>query len=394
MPKPRDPAWLLEVQAPGPNGRMFTAPEAAPAITPEFRSGSLMEDDVDVSQFTPGAAAYAGYENGSYANMTAVRAYAASQNARSLSVTPDGDPAADVLDMEPGDASPSQFPAFWRAKGGKDVYAYGSASWVQQIIDAASAAGIHRNQYKVWSAHYVGQHICGPTSCGYSWQADGTQFSMTYQGRSLDGTVFSVSFFGTPPPPPPPSNPWPLHLGSAGEAVVTLQKNLNRWRFASPALTADGSFGALTKAAVQKALQHWHYSAVKVTAAVVDEALWNHLQGAVPKPPPPPPANWTYPAPTGLTAHPGTTTVDLTWHAVPPQYGKVPSGYEVVLYNDPPILDKEGHWTIVRDDKPVIGTRADITNLEPDKGYQAHIWALGSPVSSDGHYAAVRFTTT
>jgi len=44
MPKPRDPAWLLEVQAPGPNGRMFHAPEAAPAITPEFRAGNIMED--------------------------------------------------------------------------------------------------------------------------------------------------------------------------------------------------------------------------------------------------------------------------------------------------------------------------------------------------------------
>jgi hypothetical protein len=214
MSKPRDPAWLAIVRASGPNGVRFDYPAAmaSEAIdSPTFVAGSIMEDDVSTGLFTPGCAAYAGYYNGSYANMTAVRAYAAGQNARTFSYTPDGDTGADALDMEPGDSSPGAFPAFYRGKGGKGVYGYGSASWLQQIIDAASGAGIPRSAYKLVSAHYIGLHMCGPSTCGYP-QADATQFTDAYQGRSLDATLFTASFFGPVTPPPPPRLGTPTEL--------------------------------------------------------------------------------------------------------------------------------------------------------------------------------------
>ncbi len=204
MPKPRDPQWLEEVRMPGPNGMRFDTDAHLRAFETVAASQIIMEDDTSTSQFTPGCAAYAGYQNGYFANMGAVRSYAAGQHAKSLSYTPDGDPAANALDIEPGDATTADGPPFWRAKGGKDPLTgvpclYGSASWVSSIISAMSNAGIPRSAYRVISAHYIGPHICSPASCGFT-EADATQFSDTYAGRSLDATLCSPTFFGTQPP--------------------------------------------------------------------------------------------------------------------------------------------------------------------------------------------------
>jgi hypothetical protein len=222
-----DLTWLADVRQPGPNGRSFWKPGEslsggihAGLPIPAFAIGNLMEDDTEPSLFTGGCAAYAGYWNGSFANMTAVRAYAASQHARSFAYTPDGNPGADAIDMEPGLASPSAFPAFYHAKGGKGVYGYGSASWVSQIVAAADGAGIARGSYKIVSAHYTGEHICGPSTCGYP-QADATQFTDAYLGRSLDCTVFDASFFGVVPPVPPKPVPPKPPQQQPVECVVT-----------------------------------------------------------------------------------------------------------------------------------------------------------------------------
>jgi hypothetical protein len=290
---PHTQAWLDDVRLPGPTGRVFWKPgEEAGLPIAAFAAGNLMEDDTSTGEFTPGCAAYAGYYNGSFANMTAVRAYAAGQNARTFAYTPNGEAGADAIDMEPGLASPSAFPAFYHAKGGKNVYGYGSASWVSQIVAAASAAGIPRSAYKIVSAHYIGEHICGPSTCGYP-QADATQFTDTYLGRSLDCTVFDANFFAgsTPPPPPPPAG-YPLKVGSTGALVKTTQTNLNKWakpiKLTKP-LVVDGAFGALTEAAVKLALVHFDYSAANVALGEVPQSLAVHLAGAVPVDPPPPP---------------------------------------------------------------------------------------------------------
>jgi hypothetical protein len=193
----RDPQWLADVRKPGP--RELPSDHLLSLLS----SGViLMQDDVDTGQFTGGMSAYAGYYNGSFANMTAVRRFASSQGARSFSYTPDGTPGADAIDIEPGDASPSDAPGFFR-NGGR--YFYSSASTTQQVIDALDNAGIGRASYKLISAHYIGLHQCGPGTCGFP-QADATQFTDTYAGRSLDCTVCSSSFFGTPVPPQVPSH--------------------------------------------------------------------------------------------------------------------------------------------------------------------------------------------
>lgn len=181
---------------------------AAHVVAIKAAGGGLMEDDVTTALFTPGCQAYAGYWNGPFANMTAVRAYAASQRARSFSYTPDGAPGADGIDIEPGDAVPGNAPAFYR-QGGR--YFYSMASETQQVINALAAAGVPRSAYKLISAHYIGEHMCGPRTCGYP-QADATQFTDTYLGRSLDCTLFDATFFGgnPRPNPTPVPNPTPI----------------------------------------------------------------------------------------------------------------------------------------------------------------------------------------
>jgi hypothetical protein len=206
MPKTRDAAWLADVSKPGPNGKRFDADMWYQRAAAKASGNLIMEDDVTTSQFTPGCAAYAGYYDGAYANMTAVRAYAASQGAKSFSYTVSGANPADAIDIEPGDASPSAAPGFYRLKGGKGVHLYGGASWISQIVAAMSSAGIARSSYKIIAAHYIGPHICGPSSCGYP-QADATQFTDSYAGRSLDATLCPSNFFGATPTPAPTPAP-------------------------------------------------------------------------------------------------------------------------------------------------------------------------------------------
>jgi len=204
---------------------------------------------------------------------------------------------------------------------------------------------------------------------------------------SVANSVYAA--LGGPPPPPP--NPWPLKQGDSGSDVVTLQENLNKWKCATPPLTKpyDGSFGPLTKAAVQTALRHWNYNAGDVAGAVVGESLWNHLKGT----PPPPIAKGTYPAPAALTAVGGHTTVELTWHAVVPPKGQKVTGYQVEVYDDPPVLDAKWHWTVAKA-ATVPGLHAVMLHgLIQGRAYQAHVWALGSPVSSEHNYATVKFRT-
>lgn len=311
--------WLADVRKPGPNGKTFFLDPVA--VVPLAATNLIMEDDISSSLFTPGCGAYAGYANGSFANMPAVRAYAARQNAKAFAYTPYVASNADALDVEPGDATPADAPAGYRA-GLR--YFYGSASWISLIVSALSAAGFTRDQFKIISAHYVGPHICGPGSCGYP-QADATQFADNYLGTSLDATSYPADFFVTP-------NPYPILPGTSGALVVTLQKSLNKW--AKPIglktpLVTDGNFGPLTKAAVILAQEH--FGERGVIAGECTLSIFTKLQAAVPVVPPPPPLP-VYGAPLGL----GVATdveVTITWAAPAAVAGlaAVPTAYVLTL---------------------------------------------------------------
>ena len=354
------------------------------------------EDSITATGCAPGLPVYAGYYNGTFANLNSFRADFPS--AIVLSITPNGVKGARCIDCEPGDATvvgaadfvAANLPeagAGGRNDGGKPMV-YCSAGDSQAVINAIAAKGISRSDWDLWSAHWIGQHICSPSACGYP-QADATQYM---DGNSCDFDEFYAYCFGsTPPPPPaewplavgstytavvkalqasinkwitalagtfgasvlltvdgnfgpltaaavtvaqayfgdagpagtcsqalyndlagPPVSPWPLVSGDAGALVKALQGGLNKWKFG--ALTLDGDFGPLTKAAVVKAQAYFKNGAVSGTC---DQALFADLARAVPDPPPPP---WGYEAVTGLKllgAGPHSVKFQFTANAQP-----------------------------------------------------------------------------
>jgi peptidoglycan hydrolase-like protein with peptidoglycan-binding domain len=289
----QDEAWVAEVTAPGPNGNRYDAPAAL--LTPAALPGGtvFMYDGVNVAALPAGAQAYAGYYNGTYANLTELKARFPS--AIIVSITPNGANGAMYIDIEPGNAVPADAPGFIKA-GGTGFYC--SASAAASCISACTAAGIPRSAYRVWSAHWIGQHICGPATCGYQ-QADGTQFVSTAGWD--ESIVTSPAFFELQVPPLPALPDYPeLSQGATGPAVVTLQDRLIAWSVL-PAGSNDGMFGPQTESAVL-AFQDMMGLAVD---GVVGPQTWNALLAD--------PSTFSYPAPdfTAFTA--GIHSFSATW---------------------------------------------------------------------------------
>lgn len=278
LAKPRDPQWVHDVLQPGPNGRRFDGADTPWRGAATMPAGIIpMYDGVSVLALPAGFQAYAGYYNGTYANVTAMRARF--PDAFIVPVTPDGQRGAMYIDVEPGDAIPSDVPGFIRSGG---VGFYCSASTVQACISACDAAGIHRSAYRVWSAHWVGQHICGPTSCGYP-QADGTQYLSTAGWD--ESAVVSPSFFELPPPPPPPVvviPPWQMALlvklptlrtgaiDTAGHPPWVHQAQALASITGPVSCPSDGVFGPKTLGSVEAAQTAFQRPAT----GIVDLATW------------------------------------------------------------------------------------------------------------------------
>lgn len=149
-----------------------------------------MFDDVDVNLLPANYSVYACYGDGRYANAAAVRSRF--PGARVVVIDVRGSYRnGDCLDVEPGDATNADAVAWFRAREGHTStpkpMLYTSASNVDALHGTMNRAGISRDRYFIWSAHYTGQaHICG--SCGYP-KADATQWTDKALGRSLDESL-------------------------------------------------------------------------------------------------------------------------------------------------------------------------------------------------------------
>jgi hypothetical protein len=167
-----------------------------------------MYDTITNDQFPPGAEAYAAYVDGNLGNQPNY-AYivAAFPKAQHLSVALFSNNNADALDVEPGASVPSDIPAWYdaqRKRGIQRPCVYASASTMNnEILPVLSGAGIARGTVRLWTAHYdVGEHICGPNSCGaLSINADGTQWTpnavVNGVTLDLDQSLLLENFFTT-----------------------------------------------------------------------------------------------------------------------------------------------------------------------------------------------------
>jgi hypothetical protein len=165
---------------------------------------------VEAAHITTATHAIAGYVNGKYANWPAIVAKYGRSGKYLLSIDVQANPAAGAqcLDVEKGDATIPQAPGWvkvTRASGvaAKDLRFYPKV-YVQEsnakaLVDAMASAGIKRDTWLLWTAHYTDKaHICGPSTCGCPVQADATQYTSTFDGASLDASLCYGYFFAGP----------------------------------------------------------------------------------------------------------------------------------------------------------------------------------------------------
>jgi peptidoglycan hydrolase-like protein with peptidoglycan-binding domain len=214
------------------------------------------QDNVTVSALSDGFPVYAGYYNGPFANMTALKTRFPHAYIISIATRLTGSAGSMAVDIEPGTLSGTQASSFagclaWLRQGHfgptPKPLIYVMASWAKPLELYLAANGHARGTYYLWTAHYAGLHLCSPSGCGYgNSQADATQ----YATGSNDYDVFRGYVAGKEPAPAP-APVYPA-LGATGDAVKVIQTELNAWAKAAGfgALIVDGDFGGKTYAAV------------------------------------------------------------------------------------------------------------------------------------------------
>jgi len=149
-----------------------------------------MYDDVTISLIPPSAKAVAGYVNGQYANFSALKTRF--PNAKHVSIATDAAFNADCLDVETGDATPAQAPAWvarqLKLKPNVKPKVYANRSTMPSVKAALMQAGFHPGDVLLWVAEYTYKaHIPnGFDACQWTDQA---------LGRSLDASMCKASFF-------------------------------------------------------------------------------------------------------------------------------------------------------------------------------------------------------
>lgn len=246
---------------------------------------TVMFDSIDPDQLPSGAGyAYAGYVSGRWPDYATIKAKFPA--AHVLSIAIDASHDADCLDIETGDATPSQAVAWYerqRQRGIARPCLYASASVMQErVVPMLLAASVSPQAVRLWSAHYTGSaHICGPGSCReMSIEADGTQWTSHALGRDLDESLLAADFFGSAPPVPPVPS-WQeammqalpvVQQGDTGQPVRTVQALCVARGHAT---TVDGAFGNATKLSVE-AVQRSHGLTVD---GAVGAKTWPALMG-------------------------------------------------------------------------------------------------------------------
>lgn len=164
-------------------------------------SPTIMYDSVTVSEIPDDARAVAGYVNGAFQTFPVLQEEFPNSQKVSIAVTSSAD--AMCLDVEPGNARPSDAPKWVKRqleRGVKRPIVYASVSEMDEVLFELRAAGIKRSQVRVWTAHVeAGKHRCGPDTCGQLREttADATQWTWTSQGRNLDESTLARNFFTT-----------------------------------------------------------------------------------------------------------------------------------------------------------------------------------------------------
>lgn len=229
------------------------------------------------------------------------------------------DGTADVLDVQPGAATPADCPGW--AKRARASYAaaarpgqrmpatYQSLSQVNLVTAALRAGGV-TGGVGLWIADWTNNQAQAEAMIGTTYGGFPVIGVQLRNAGTYDADVFDTTWWATRSASHPA---FPLGQGmtdgpaATSGLIHTLQRNVNRWavKLGVPAqLLVDGDYGPLTAAAVT--LAQLSFGERGVPAGVCDQAMFTKLAAAVPAGPLPPPA------PAGLKA----TTTSTGAHAV------------------------------------------------------------------------------
>jgi hypothetical protein len=159
-----------------------------------------MYDSVTVSEIPADASAAGGFVGGSWPTYESGELRKRCPRARLVSIAVGSSHQAECLDVEPGDATPGDAPSWVRqqhARGIERPAVYAAAGEMGAVLFALDAAGIHPDEYRVWTAHVgAGKHLCGPSTCGLiSVKAHATQWTWESGGHNLDESVVRPGFW-------------------------------------------------------------------------------------------------------------------------------------------------------------------------------------------------------
>lgn len=148
-----------------------------------------MYDSIEVGTVPSSAVAVAGYVGGYWPTFASL--VLRFPRAKHLSIAINAQENADCLDIENGDATPDEAPAWVRRqqkRGVRRPCLYASLSAMAAVMRALNDSGIKRSEVRLWVAWYVGRRILphGFDACQYDDKA---------LGRNLDVSVCSPTFF-------------------------------------------------------------------------------------------------------------------------------------------------------------------------------------------------------
>lgn len=177
----------------------FTAGKGYYLFGKAFPKAFTMYDSVSIGQIPANAAAVAGYVNGRWPTFPSLASNF--PHAKRLSIAVNAHADAVCLDVESGDATPDQAPAWVKRqlhRGVKKPVIYTSVSQAGWVLRELAKAGIPRSAIKLWTAHYTMKpHRCGP-ECGFGMptRADATQYTDKALGKNLDASLCGGRFLG------------------------------------------------------------------------------------------------------------------------------------------------------------------------------------------------------
>lgn len=157
----------------------------------------VMYDAIDVALIPANAKYAAGYVNGLWPTYSQLQKKF--PKATLLSIAVNATANAQCLDVETGDATIADVYSWLNRQLELKVFRpviYIQASSVDRLMLTMNANGFKRSQYRLWSAHYAGQHICAPDTCGQvDIAVDGTQWTDSALGKNLDQSALLPNFF-------------------------------------------------------------------------------------------------------------------------------------------------------------------------------------------------------